>query len=244
MSGPLRDAAIARVGRVATELQAINRTLVFIGGAVLPLLVDVEERFEAPRSTKDVDAVAATATYTAKHRIEQALREARYRDAMDSHAGRFISPSKEIFDISFAGNHAGGSGSKTDELAIATSVERLEAPAFRHVSAVGFFLMKVAAFCDRGAANPYDSKDLADLAVLLVGRPALAHEATAFGSAVCQSVRDAAQRLKPAKQLAGALRTHFHDRRPVAPYVPDDLALEALARLDRLAGLDCSPLPT
>jgi hypothetical protein len=237
MSGAARAAAAQRIGRVATELAEINDRLVFIGGAVLPLLVDVEARFDAPRVTKDVDAVAATATYTAKHRIEQAMRKARYRDARDSHIGRFISPTNEILDISFAGDHAGGTGSLTDALAIETAVLAPGPPEFRHLSATGLFLMKVDAFFDRGSAAPYASKDLADLGVLLVGCPTLTDEVAARSGEIRRQVAQSAIRLHGAHDVEEALRSHFRDRRPIPPDAPDSLAREALGYLDSLAHL-------
>ena len=234
-AGAAATAAAQRIGRVATELAEISNRLVFIGGAVLPLLVDVEARFDAPRVTKDVDAVAATATYTARHRIEQAMRKARYRDARESHIGRFISPTNEIFDISFAGDHAGGTGSRTDALAIETAVRRPGPPEFRHLSATGLFLMKVDAFFDRGSAAPYASKDLSDLGVLLVGCPTLADEVITRSGAVRRQIAGSAMRLHGAYDLEEALRSHFRDRRPVPPDDPESLAREALDRLEALS---------
>lgn len=239
-AGAAAAAAAQRIGRVATELAEISDRLVFIGGAVLPLLVDVEARFDAPRVTKDVDAVAAATTYTAQHRIQQAMRKARYRDARESHIGRFISPTNEIFDISFAGDHAGGTGSRTDALAIETAVRAPGPPEFRHLSATGLFLMKVDAFFDRGSAAPYASKDLADLSVLLVGCPTLADEVAAHSAEVRRQVAGSAMRLHEAHDVEEALRSHFRDRRPIPPDAPESLAREALDRLDALRGIASS----
>lgn len=235
MTTDAREMAILRIRRVATELGDVRERLVFIGGTVLPLLVEVESRFSSPRITKDVDAVAGTARYTEKHRLEQAMRQARFRDEPGGHMGRWRSPSGEIFDLSFAGDHAGATGSPVDALGIQSAVTLVGEPPVRHLSAPGFFLMKTAAFFDRGQAAPFESKDLADLAVLLAGRPQLPREISESAGDGWSLGSEFAQRLLAVTDLAGALRTHFRDRRPVPPDTPDTLANEVLGHLRRIA---------
>lgn len=237
MSGAARDEAVTRIQRVIAVVPGLREQLVFIGGTVLPIVADVEERFDEPRTTKDVDAVAATATYAAKHRIEEALRGAGFRDAPAGHMGRFLAPSGEVVDLSFAGDHAGGTGSPVDLLAVSTRILHAASPAFWHVSAAGLFLMKVAAFFDRGSEHPFASKDLADLAVLLAAKTAFDEEVGAGARPLIDAVSSAARRLLGHGELVGALRSHYADRRPIAPDTPDVLADEALARLARLRDL-------
>lgn len=232
-----RAAAVLRIARVAAELSTINDRLVFIGGNVLPLLVDVDRCFDAPRPTKDVDAVTATATYAAKHRIEEALRQAGYRDAMEKHTGRFNSPSGEVFDISFAGEHAGATGAVIDTVAIETAVLHEGPPPFRHVSAIGFFLMKCAAFHDRGAKAPENSRDLADLAVLLAAGEQVREATARSEERIRKHVRDAATGLLGARDLRSGMTGHLRDRRPILPDTPESLATSALERLAALAEL-------
>lgn len=235
MSDLMRVAAVERIGRVLTEIAWLRERLIFIGGAVLPLLVDVTERFEAPRTTNDVDAITATASYPARHRIEEELHRAGFRPDPRRHIGRYISPSNEIFDLSFSGQHTGSTGSRTDELAIETATRNAGPPEFRHLSATGLLLMKTAAYFDRGVGAPYASKDLADLAVLLVGVPGLQAEVRAYSAEVKQHVRAGADRLRGVPDLDESLRIHFRDRRPIPPDTPDSLAREALQSLDELS---------
>lgn len=237
MTDSARVIAEARIRRVAQALGPVRERLVFIGASVLPLLVDVEARLSTPRATKDVDAVAGTIRYTEQHDIEMALRTAGFKDDMHGHIGRWHAPFGEIFDLSYAGQHLGGTGSAVDMMAIATAIVLPGDPPIRHVNGVGLFLMKTAAFGDRGTSAPHDSKDLADLAVLLVGRSVL-HEAVASADpATRQAVRDAATRLLENADLAGALRSHFRDRQPVPPDTPDDLATEVTGTLSLLAAI-------
>jgi hypothetical protein len=236
MMGTQREAAIRRIRSVATELGEVRDRLVFIGGTVLPLLVDVESRCSSPRVTKDVDAVAGTASYTEKHRLEQALRLARFRDDPAGHMSRWRSPSGEVFDLSFAGSHAGGSGSRVDAIGIRTAIALAGEPAIRHLSPTGFFLMKAAAFFDRGLTKLSESKDLADLAVLFLARHDLPEGLRAAGKEASNLGTEVSRRLLAVPDFAGALRVHFRDRHPIPPDTPDLLAREVLERLTLVAG--------
>jgi len=166
-----RTAALDRIVAVANALPPkVRDEVVFIGGTVLPLLVDVDTRFDTPRPTIDVDAVTATVSYTQYGQMEEALRAARFKHAQPGPISRWIAPNGEIFDLSTAGDHPGGTGAIVDRMAIQTAIPISGHPHLRQVSGIGYFLMKAAAFSDRGAQAPYESKDLADLGVLLVGR--------------------------------------------------------------------------
>lgn len=224
-------AAATRIRRVANDLGESRPQVVFIGGTVLPLLVDVESRFDSPRPTKDVDAVAATASYTQMARLEAALRKAGFKDEPGRHAQRWRAPSGELFDLSFAGAHTGGTGSTVDAHALSTAVVLDGDPPIRHVSALGLFLMKAAAFADRGREVPFESKDLADLAVLLVGRSSLVAEAAGATVEMKVAIVNAVADLLSTPELVGGLRSHFRDRRPIQPFTPAELASEAIEKL-------------
>ena len=162
MTSSARTASLNRIVAVAHALPAsVRNQVVFIGGTVLPLLVDVDARFDAPRPTKDVDAVTGTVSYTQFARMEQALRTAHFKHAPSGPISRWVAPNGEIFDLSTAGDHPGGTGAIVDQMAIKTAVPIPEYSHLRQLSGLGFFLMKSAAFADRGAQAPYESKDLA-----------------------------------------------------------------------------------
>lgn len=234
MSDDARAVAEERIRRVARSLGGVNEQLVYIGASVLPLLVDITDRFAVPRVTKDVDAVAGTASYTARGRLEEALRARGFLHHVGSHAGRWISPAGEIFDLSFAGDHLGGTGAAVDALAIATAVLLPGDPSVRHVSAVGFLSMKAAAFSDRGRSAPHASKDIADIAVLLAGRPQLLSEVSAANENVRRAACDASRLLLAVPELAPAMRSHFRDRQPILPDTPDSLTVQTVEVLKRL----------
>lgn len=233
--GEERRLATARILSVAHRLAPIRAHLVFIGGTVVPLLVDVDDRFYAPRMTDDVDAVGVVANYAQSVQLERVVAAAGYRPEVRSrHKGRWVAEDGSMFDLSFTGRFAGASGSLVDEIAVETAMVMREDPGVRHVSPVGLFLMKCAAFHDRGHHRPADSKDLADLAVLLVGAPIVQHvEATV--APVRREVAAQAQQLLTVRRLSVALVAHFADRHPIPPDTAEGLAEEAITRLRALA---------
>ncbi|MBA4071708.1 MAG: hypothetical protein C0497_07725 [Gemmatimonas sp.] len=235
MTTPTRTGSLDRIVAVAEALPArVRDQVVFIGGTVLPLLVDVDAKFDAPRPTRDVDAVTATVSYTQYGLIEDALRAAQFRHAPSGPISRWIAPNGEIFDLSTAGDHPGGTGAIVDQMAIETAVPIPEYSHLRQLSGIGFFLMKSAAFADRGARVAYESKDLADLAVLLAGRETLVAEATQAADKVREMIHMHARALLESPDLAGALRSHYRDRHPIPPDTPDSLANDVAAVLARL----------
>lgn len=231
----MRADSIRRIRTVAEALASVRHELVFIGGTVLPLLVDVDLRFHAPRITKDVDAVAAAANYSKSQKIEESIRAANYRHHMSArHKGRWLGPNGEILDLSFAGQFMGASGSRVDELAIETAQEMDGYPDTRHLSPTGFFLMKGAAHADRGHENPFESRDLADLAVLVVGAPLMIDFADR-SEEVKGEVTKRAGTLLADDRLYGAVVGHFGDLYPVPPDTAEELADETMRVLRLLA---------
>lgn len=232
--GEERELARRRIIAVATALAGVREHLVFIGGTVLPLLVDVDDRFYAPRMTDDVDAVGVAVGYAQSAAVEAAVLAAMFKPNLKSkHKGSWVGPQGDIFDLSFAGDFPGASGARVDVLAIETAQPMEGHPEVRHLSPTGLFLMKCAAFRDRGRENPFESKDLADLAVLLVaGR--LEQDVAMRSDQVRAEVQAMARGLMQEPRLLSALLSHFADRRPVPPDTEEDLAAEAMSVLQSL----------
>jgi len=232
--GEERTLSARRIAAVADRLADVRAKLVFIGGTVLPLLVDVDERFYAPRMTDDVDAVGIAVSYLESHAVEAAVAAAGFtHDLTSRHKGRWIGPDGSIFDLSFAGDFPGASGAQVDLMAIETAIPMQGHPGVRHLGSTGLFLMKCAAYHDRGQQRPEDSKDLADLAVLLVGSDIPA-DAAAWPAHVRSEVRARARWLRERPSLAMSMLSHFAERRPRPPDTAEDLADEAIAVLERL----------
>jgi hypothetical protein len=182
--GPLRD--------VAAALGPLTERVVFIGGAVAPLL-QTEPTLPTVRPTKDVDGVAVSSSYPDYGRLQDALRARGFVEAgmigsgpRGKHAHRWRTPTGGDFDLVPAGDHLGGTGSPWDayalESAVALDLRRTDAePALvaRHVSAVAFLALKWAAYDDRGRQDKYLSHDLEDILALVASRPALPAECAA-----------------------------------------------------------------
>src|SRR5437016_5909515 len=119
-----RGPAIDRVAAVATDLGDLATRVVFIGGAIAPLL-QTDPPFPRARVTSDVDGVVASHAYSQSQDIRLALQQRGFRqDAGDrKHVHRWRSPSGIPFDLVPTGEHLGGSGNPWDAVAIATAVE-------------------------------------------------------------------------------------------------------------------------
>lgn len=172
--------ALRRVAAVAVALGELCDQVVFIGGAIAPLL-QTEPPFARARITSDVDGVMATTTYVQAQRFQEELTRRGFRQepANARHAHRWIAPNGIPFDLVPAGEHLGGSGNRWDVIAIETAARATLAGevTIRHASAPAFLAQKWAAHHDRGRDDPLGSHDLEDVLALLASRPTIVKEA-------------------------------------------------------------------
>ncbi len=177
------DPALTLLVGVARSLGDLRERVVFIGGAVAPLL-QTDPPFSGARPTTDVDAIAATVSYSDFAHFQDELRARGFRENMSApHAHQWLAPGDPPirFDLVPAGSHLGASGNPFDEAALRTA-ERLEIEpgvVIRHASAPGFLALKLAAFRDRGEDDPFVSHDLEDILALLASRPGIVAETAA-----------------------------------------------------------------
>lgn len=178
MTAP-RGPAIDRVAAVAVDLGDLATRVVFIGGAIAPLL-QTDPPFPRARVTSHVDGVVASSTYAESERLHRELGRRGFRQAIGdtTHVHRWIGPSEIPFDLVPAEEHLGGSGNPWDVIAIETAVEATigRGITIRHASASAFLAQKWAAHHDRGRADPLGSHDLEDILALLASRPTLVGE--------------------------------------------------------------------
>lgn len=179
--------ALDALRRVTLALGNERTHVVFIGGAIAPLL-HTHAILPAVRPTKDVDAIVATATYADFARLEDTLRQSGFRqpdrspDGRRFHAHKWITPNGDELDLVPGGDHLGATGSRWDAYALASAVwvdlstEANTVPAVRHANAVAFLGLKWAAFQDRGRDDPRSSHDLEDIVALMISRPSLSDE--------------------------------------------------------------------
>lgn len=194
------------MARLAVALQELLEQVVFIGGAIAPLL-QTDPPFDAPRPTKDVDAVIASTNYGTMNSVHERLGTLGFRqDPADrAHLHRWRSPDGDILDLVPAGGHPGASGQLWDRLAIETSerVDLGDGRTIRHASAPMFLALKLAAYADRGAADPFGSHDLEDIIALLAARPGIAEEVRRAPAEARKFIRGALSQL--------AARSDFED---------------------------------
>lgn len=171
--------SVQRIARITRALGTLAEEVVFIGGAIAPLL-HTDPPFDEPRPTKDADGVTASQNYRHVGELHEMLRVRGFRqDLMErKHMHRWLSPDGDTFDLVPAGAHLGGSGQIWDSIAIETRVSLTldDGLVIYHASAPAFLAMKWAAFEDRGQSDPLASHDLEDIFALIAARPPLVGE--------------------------------------------------------------------
>jgi predicted nucleotidyltransferase len=207
-----RGPALDRVVTVAVELGDVAGRVVFIGGAITPLL-QTDPPFPRARVTSDVDGVIASTAYADQERLRAELTERGFRQGMDTkHVHRWVTPSGIPFDLAPAGSHLGGSDNPWDVVALETAIQ-LEignGVTIRHVSAPAFLAQKWAAHHDRGRDDPLASHDLEDILALLASRPGIAEEVTAAPIALREYVGQQARAFLDSRDAEDLLAAHLN----------------------------------
>jgi len=222
------------MARIARALgPALCTRVVCIGASVLPLLETEPDVLGSLRTTRDVDAITLTASYWRKVELEQALLTLGFRQVTEptTHADRWRAPDDTVFDLVSCGDHTGGTGNDADRWVIAHAGTVDLPPLVQHASAVGLLLLKCAAFRDRGAQWPRESKDLADIATLLATRPEIVQEVRDAPAEIHAVLADHCAALVGDKRIVEAVRGHMDDRDPLI----DDVAETVLARLREMS---------
>jgi len=180
------SAALAGLREVTRALGPLADRVVFIGGAIAPLLQS-HPVSAAIRPTKDVDGVAKTATYSDFDDLQAKLRARGFRSRgtmsdPTGHAHRWVSPGGVLFDLVPAGDHLSGSGNPWDQVAarraVAIDLAIGDEPPLiaHHADAVSFIALKWSAYRDRGGGDLFGSHDVEDIFAVLASRRSLADE--------------------------------------------------------------------
>jgi predicted nucleotidyltransferase len=170
--------SVARIVAVVGDLGALANDVVFIGGAIAPLL-HTSSPLPRARPTKDVDGVLASYRYGDADQLHRSLRQRGFRHdtTHTAHVHRWIAPSGVLFDLVPAGDHTGGSGNEWDAEAIESAVEMtIDGVTFRHASAPAFIAMKLSAFHDRGGNDMRSSHDIEDVFALIASRESVVRD--------------------------------------------------------------------
>jgi predicted nucleotidyltransferase len=210
-------ASIARVAGIARSLGDLAADVVFIGGAIAPLL-QTHPPIPGVRPTSDVDAVVASAGYATYGIVEGKLRDRGFTPDLlhRGHAHRWRAPDGTPFDLVPAGAHLGGTASEWDRMAIETSVESEIEPGLiiRHASAPGFLALKWTAFRDRGASDPFSSHDLEDILALVVSRDLIVQEVADAPASIRECVRQGFHWLLESGDYDDLVAAHLGNAQP------------------------------
>lgn len=172
MTDPNRE----RLVRAVKALAALDVRRVFLGGATVGLHIREDLLGALSRATKDVDCIVPIESQFDWAEFENKLRTAHFKNdperktiirfEFDGELYDFLPYGQKMsgllgFDITF---HREAFENAT-EMEIAPGHSALVAP-LEYLLAT-----KVTAYRDRGADDPYTSKDLEDLVTLLIGSP-------------------------------------------------------------------------
>lgn len=173
MASPLESIHI-----VAHRLDALRIPYAFLGGAVMPLLVDDPTLTEF-RPTKDVDAIVEAISYPGMSAIEQRLRDLGFQH--DTSAGapvcRWLVAGCKL-DLLPTDGRIFGMASKWFPEALQAAIKvSMESDFSVNVISPAFFLAtKLEAFKDRGNRDYFGSSDLEDIITLVDGRRGIVRE--------------------------------------------------------------------
>lgn len=199
------------------ELGTLADSVVFIGGAIAPLL-HTDSPLPGPRATKDVDGVIASHRYDDSERLHRALRKQQFRHvtADGTHMHRWVAPSGELLDLLPVGEHAGGTGNAWDAAAISSAVSvTIDGVTFRHAAAPAFIAMKLDAFKDRGEGDARSSHDIEDVLALIASRPTIVADVRAADPALISRLHTFAANLLEsgiAEEIVAAHLNNADDR--------------------------------
>ena len=212
---------VARIVSVARDLGSLANDVVFIGGAIAPLL-HTDTRIPRVRPTKDVDGVVLSDNYGSGERLRAALRARGFTHdtSNTAHVHRWVTPRGVSFDLVLSGVHAGGSGNPWDAEAIASAiVATVSDVTFRHAAAPAFIAMKLQAFSDRGNGDLRASHDIEDVLALIANRSSIVTDFFAADLRVRSIVRRFAVSLLDGDTAEEVLSAHLNNADDVAATV-------------------------
>lgn len=220
---------------VADRLDQTGLTYAFVGGAIVPLLLDHPELSET-RPTDDVDVIISVAANRRYSEIEEMMRRLKFEHDMSEGAPkcRWLLGGT-VVDIMPTDGAEMGLNTKGFPEALATAKERTIRGdvRLRLISAPAFLALKLAAFADRGKNDHLGSHDLEDMLTIIDGREQIIEETRTTPMVLRQSIRDGIRALNGI--------TDFQDS--LAGALPSDDASQARLpalrkKLERLAALE------
>jgi len=166
------------LGKVAATLREVRgERFVFAGASILPLFLDAAFA-GALRRTKDTDVVVPVLHYAEWSRLRDALVAVGFRERADVRMPRQILFWLGDIQVDFIPARMSEFGMKDRWLSLgydlAEADELENGETFLRLPVSAWLAAKIAAFEERGRRDILMSKDLEDIAMLLIGRRTLA----------------------------------------------------------------------
>lgn len=169
---------VVAMAQIAKRLQSLGHPFAFLGGAIVPLLLD-NPAIADVRPTKDIDVVLKVTTSTPIHVLEKQLRSIGFRHDICKGAPKCRWVVDDVLvDVMTAGTPAGEFESQWFQEALEYSVARELIPKLKAniITAPYFLATKLDAFFDRGSEDYYGSPDLEDIVTVIDGRAEILDE--------------------------------------------------------------------
>jgi len=167
----MTDIRPADLIRVAQRLESLDLPFVFVGGGVLPFLID-DPAAPAPRGTGDVDVVIEVVAHKNYTALEDKLRALGFRDDIREGAPicRWIMDDL-VVDVMPIQDERMGMNTRWFKEALDTANEQcIETCRLHVVSPACFLALKLSAFEDRGKGDFLGSRDIEDIVSIVDGR--------------------------------------------------------------------------
>lgn len=183
--------SIAMIDAVATHLGPLSQEVVFVGGAVVRLLV-VDSSITEFRMTDDVDVIVEIASRGAFAEFEEKLRKIGFRNV--SYPGAPLCRWEiegTIVDVMPTDEQLLGFSNRWYREAVRTA-DTATLPSgisVRIIDPVVFVATKLEAFRQRGNGDPIGSRDIEDVIAVVDGRPDLHREIIAADPEVQTFIR-------------------------------------------------------
>ncbi|MGC8724561.1 MAG: hypothetical protein ACP5VF_11930 [Acidobacteriota bacterium] len=207
----LSEGELERLTTVARQLEPLHTKSVFLGGAIVGLLVTDPAGAEV-RPTKDVDVVVEVATYFEYTEIEARLWDLGF--LLDQEEGAplcrwlvegikvdIMPPDTSVIGFSNPWYPEAVRTAQPFQLGIGLSIHLINAPCF--------LATKLAAFSSRGRGDYLRSPDIEDVVIVLDGRPEMGDEIASSPSALREFLASESRALLETPALLRALVGHL-----------------------------------
>jgi len=237
----MQTVGLVELALVAQRLAGLEERFAFVGGCVLPLLLDESFR-SSVRSTFDADVIVGVVSRTAEARLDERLRSLGFHHDTRPSAPRC----RWLLDGMTVDVMAQGPGLEfaTEWLteSLAEAVERDLASGLRApvITPACFLAVKLHAFrsrgCPEGRPDYYGSKDLEDIITLVEGRASLVSDVAQASPKMRRYVAAELGRLMKEQGFRDSLTGHLAVSSPAMRVAVRARIEETLQRIRQIEG--------